>query len=154
MPRPDPLPDIRQNKDHNCGWAAWQSIYRYHYDRNPSRRDLSNPIHGTDPSTLEAIIRNDRQWTVISGEMFLNDLRHFCETLRPVICTITRTFDDGIDYGHYVAVAGVWRNRVYFQDPTYGPEVWSAEKWMSSWHDMGKYAKFRHWGLVACPKIL
>jgi|LakMenE01Jun11ns_1017448.scaffolds.fasta_scaffold9788207_2 ABC-type bacteriocin/lantibiotic exporter with double-glycine peptidase domain len=150
--KPHMLPDIRQTVSHDCGVAAWKTIYRWHTDKRPGAiLDLSNGIQGLDPATLESKIRVGKSWNVVAGEMMTDDLRHYCDSYRPVICLITRDFD-GEECGHYVVVSGVYRRRVYYQDPYDGPRSLPATEWNAGWHDRGRYADFTRWGLVAWPK--
>jgi len=146
------MPDIRQKDAHDCGVAVWKTIYRWHMDKRPGTfLDLSNAIQGLDPATLESKIRVGKSWNVVAGEMMTDDLRHYCDSYRPVICLITRDFD-GEECGHYVVVAGVYRRRVHYQDPFDGPQSLPVEDWFNRWHDRGRYADFTRWGLVAWPK--
>lgn len=150
--KPHTLRDIRQKESHDCGIAAWKTVYQWHTDKRPRPAvDLSNGIQGLDPATLESKIRVGRSWNVVAGEMLVDDLRHYCDTLRPVICLITRDFE-GEKCGHYVVVAGIYRGKVHYQDPYDGPHAVRIADWCDSWHDRGRYADFPNWGLVAWPK--
>lgn len=150
--KPHCLPDIRQRKAHDCGMGAWKIVHQWQTaKRAVPTPDLSNAIQGLDPATLESKIRVGLSWNVVAGEMLVDDLRHYCDTLRPVICLITRDFD-GEPSGHYVVVAGVYRGKVYYHDPYDGPHATRVDDWCQSWHDRGRYADFPNWGLVAWPK--
>ena len=149
MPKPDPLPAEFQKNGHDCGITAWRCVFRYHYARNAKVIDLSNPIQGTDPSTLEALIRRDANWCVNSGETFISDLEHFAATLRPSICLMT--FDNDTD-SHYVVCGGVWRGKVYFHDPAEGWRTLPVKEFERMWHGVGKYAHFARWSLTAWPR--
>ncbi len=149
MPKPEPLPDIRAKTAHDCGTTAWRVVFAYHHGRNGRVIDLSNPVQGTDPSTLEAIIRRDANWSVHSGETFLNDLQHFAATLRPPICLMTLPGDSD---SHYVVCAGVYRGRVFFHCPSDGTQSLPAGEFEAAWHGVGKYSQFNRWSLAAWPK--
>lgn len=150
--KPLELPDVRQTKDHDCGTAAWKTVYKWHTAKGTrSIVDLSSRIHGLDPASLESNIRVGKSWNVIAGEMMIDDLRFFCKSYRPVICLITRAFDFET-CGHYVVVSGVHRNKVYFQDPYDGPNSLRIDDWAFGWHDRGRYSDFVSWGLVTWPK--
>lgn len=148
MPRPEALPDIRQKDAHDCATAAWRCVYRYHYGRNKSVLDLSHPINGTDPATIEAVIRSDKRWNVKSGESFVSDLAHYAATERPAICLMTFP---GASDSHYITVAGVWRGRIYFQCPDIGPQSMLAGEFEAAWHGLGRYSHFKQWALCAWP---
>lgn len=150
MPKPEPLPDERQRDDHDCATAAWRCVYRYHYGRNARVKDLSHPILGTDPATLEAVIRNDAAWHAHAGETLIDDLRHYCGTLRPVICLIT---PPGEECSHYITVAGVWRGWVWFQCPADGWQALREAAFVECWRGLGKYKDFVRWSLVAWPNV-
>ena len=149
MPKPLPLPDERSRRPHDCGPSAWRTVYRYHHGRNSRIVDLSNPVNGTDPATLEAIIRRDANWHVVSGSAFIDDLRHYCESWRPPICLMTFPGDED---SHYVCVGGVWRNRVYYQCSTEGWCAMPVGEFEAAWHAVGRYAQFERWMLAAWPR--
>jgi predicted double-glycine peptidase len=147
--RPEPLPDCRQRDDFDCGTSAWRTVYRYHHGRNARVLDLSHPVFGTDPATLEAVIRRDANWNVRSGETRIEDLRHYADTWRPSICLVTPPGSDS----HYIVAAGVWRGRVYFQCPSEG---WCAVReadFTAMWRGLGRYKDFECWSLTAWPAV-
>jgi predicted double-glycine peptidase len=148
MPKPEPLPDVRQSRNFDCATAAWRTVYQYQQGRNARILDLSHPIAGTDPATLEAVIRRDSNWHVHAGETLIDDLRHYGSTLRPAICLITPEDDS-----HYVVVGGVWRGRVYLQDPCEGWCAMTEADFVAAWHGLGKYKDFERWSLVAWPVV-
>lgn len=104
------LPDIRQRTDWDCGRAAVQCVLEYFGSHADTRRLLTNPIDGTDPRAIEALLRQAGH-CVVAGEMTLEDLRHFTRSRRPVIAVVN---------GHYVVVAGVERLKVGYHDPLSG----------------------------------
>jgi len=148
--KPEPLPDVRQTAAHDCATAAWRCVYQFHHGRNARIQDLSNPVAGTDPSTLEAVIRHDASWCVHSGESMLVDLQHYAATWRPAICLMT--FPGELD-SHYVTVGGVWRGRVYFQDPNSGWSIMKVEEFEACWRGLGRYAEYERWSLIAWPVV-
>lgn len=142
------LTDVRQKTNHDCGTAAWRTVYQWHTGQTGRNLpDLSHPINGLDPAALEAVIRVHHGWNVLAGEMLLADLRMLTVTNRPVICPITD--DSGV--GHYVVVGGVDRWRVHYHDPAVGPRLMRLDQWDERWVDMGKNARFVRWGLAAWP---
>lgn len=149
--KPEPLPSIFQRADFDCATAAWKCVYAYHYGRNPRVRDLSNAIQGTDPSTLEAVIRNDRGWHVHAGESMVEDLRHYAATWRPSICLVTLP-THGYD-SHYVVCGGVWRGRAYYHCPSGGWQSAKVSDFETYWHGMGRHRNFRKWSLAAWPAV-
>jgi len=146
--KPQVLPDIRQTRDWDCATACLQCLAKYHYGRSRAVLDLSHPINGTDPATIEAVIRADKGWQVRSGESFTSDLQHYADSLRPSICLMT--FPGDAD-SHYVVVGGVFRGRVHFQCPATGPQSLLAAEFEAAWHGLGRHAAFRHWSLTAWP---
>jgi hypothetical protein len=76
------LPDLRQDTPHGCGEAAVRCILAYHQILATIPR-FATPQDGADPRQLEACLRR-LGLRVLSGEMKAADLRHFCDTSRPV----------------------------------------------------------------------
>lgn len=105
------LPDIRQKKDYDCGRAVCECVLSFFGSYADLRRLLTNPMDGTDPRAIEALLRQAGH-RVISGEMGLDDLRHFTTSGRPVIACVR---------DHYVTVAGIRGRHVHYQDPSAGP---------------------------------
>lgn len=145
--KPEPLPNVLQSRDFDCATAAWRTVYQYHHGRNARILDLSHPIHGTDPATLEAVIRRDANWHVRSGETMLADLRYYAESWRPSICLVTPPGSDS----HYVVVGGLYRGRVYFQCPSEGWCAVKESEFEAMWRGLGKYKDFERWSLTAWP---
>lgn len=107
------LPDVRQKKDYDCGRAAVECVLQFFGSYADLRRLLTNPMDGTDPRAIEALLRKAGHH-VVSGEMTLDDLRHFTRSRRPVIAVVN---------GHYVVVGGVdWSRgwKIGYQDPCHG----------------------------------
>jgi len=145
--KPQVLPDIRQTRDWDCATAAWKCVVKYHYGRNREVMDLSHPIRGTDPATLEAAIRATG-WAVRAGDATVKDLQHYADHWKPTICLMT--FPGAAD-SHYCVVAGVWRGRVFYQDPESGPQSMLADEFEASWKAIGQYSQFKHWALTCWP---
>ncbi len=153
MAKPSPLPSIRARHAHDCGISAARCLLEYHLKRPVNVPDLSTEPDGTNPSTLEALIRSRKseRWHVVSGEMAIEDVAHYCGTARPVICLITNA--EGA--GHYVVAAGVWRGRVWFQDSDFEPgetgwgsaPVTEFESWRADFDRRGQ--TYHRWGLAA-----
>jgi len=150
MAAPQTLPDLRQRNASDCATACWRIVYSYHFGRDKRVRDLSHPINGTDPATIEAVIRADKGWHVRSGESFVRDLQHYADTWRPSICLMTFPGDSD---SHYVTVAGVYRGRVHFQCPATGAQSMLTAEFEAAWHGLGRFAQFRRWSLTAWPKV-
>lgn len=141
------LPDVRQTDDYDCGDAAVDTVFQWWYGYKPARQRLSNSHQGMSPDTLEATLRACGL-SVVSGPMRVGDLKHYTASGRPVVCLIQF---DGV--GHWVAVAGVVRGRVHFQDPVGGPRVLRAAEWEKLWHDThGHGTVYRRWAVVAEPQ--
>jgi hypothetical protein len=102
---------------------------------------MSNPVQGTSPDTVEAMLRA-AGLPVVSGTMNLRDLKHFTSSARPVLCPIT---DEG---GHWVVVRGVERLRVYYHDPADGPLDKSSKVWLGMWVDSTRTKVFDRWGIA------
>jgi ABC-type bacteriocin/lantibiotic exporter with double-glycine peptidase domain len=139
------LPDIRQKHDHDCGHAALRCLAAYHTGSPNGVADLSTQQHGTDPATIEAILRS-WGWCVSAGERTLSELAYYCGDGRPVLTPIQRHGG-----GHYVVVYAVTRSRVWFQCPVDGASWLSHDEWANVWHDNGRYAGFHSFGVVAWP---
>lgn len=148
--KPAPLPQILQRAGHDCATAAWKCVYYFHVGRNARILDLSHPIAGTDPLTLEAVIRRDAAWHVRSGETMIDDLKHYAETWRPPICLVTMP---GETESHYIVVGGVWRGYVYYHCPCDGWGRMREAEFISMWHGLGRHRDFRMWSLTAWPVV-
>lgn len=148
MPKPLALPDVRQSAEHDCATAAWRCVYKWHLGRNAKVLDLSHPILGTDPATLEAVIRKSAGWHVRSGETRIEDLGYYAESLRPTICPVTLPDDDD---SHYVTVAGIYYGKVHFQCSKRGPMKLPEATFLECWHGLGRHANYKTWSLTAWP---
>lgn len=131
------LPDIRQDKGHDCGVAAPACVYEVLGIKKPrdSLRKLmgTNAINGTDPRTIEAQFRADGL-KVLSGQMQIENLRHFTSIGCPVLCLVT--LHGG---GHYVVVGAVRYGKVHFQDPFVGPRSMRLKEFEDAWVDHDRF---------------
>lgn len=138
------LPDQQlQSEDWDCGRAALRAALSV-YGRPLRLPDLSNPVQGTCPSTLEAIVRS-LGLPAVSGNMRTDDLRHFTDLGRPVLCPIA---DHG---GHWVVVVGTSGRAatVYYFDPSKGAASRRRSAWEAAWRDTdSKGTAYVNWGLV------
>lgn len=136
------LPDIRQQSEFDCGEAAVKCVLAYHKISAAVR--LATPSHGTDPTQIEAALRNIG-CGVVAGEMTVEDLWHFADVGRPVICLIH--WPEGSD-SHWVVTRGVSRGQVYYHDPIDGPSKASVKDFESAWKASGRVGAFRRWGIA------
>jgi hypothetical protein len=88
----------------------------------------ATPIDGTDPRTIESFCRSIGL-RVVSGEMSVDDLKHFTAHDRPVIAVLS---------GHYVVVCGVKRGVVIYHDPAHGLASSSSKAFVERWRDMDR----------------
>lgn len=136
------LPEILQDKGHDCGEAAVRCVLAFHGVTAPAR--IACQIDGTDPRTLEIYLRR-LGCLVTSGEMSTDDLRHFCGDGRPVVCLVTNPGEGS----HWVTVRGVSRSRVYFMDPWDGSGNASVKDWEVFWTATGRLGEtYKRWGVV------
>lgn len=137
------LPDVRQRKDFDCGHAAVACVADLFGVRRPP--DLSNGIDGTDPNTIEALLRR-AGFNVCAGAMTVSDLKHFTNRGAPVVCPVSLP-DVG---GHWVVVAGVERLTVYYHCPDAGPRSMRAALWTPCWADETRAGRpYKTWGIAA-----
>lgn len=137
------IPDIRQSSDHDCGAAALSAVLQFH-GLQPAKwvKKLANPVQGMAPDTIEAVLW-EALGRVTRGTMAVADLRHFCNTRRPVLCPVTFEGE-----GHWVVVRGVAYNRVEFHDPLRGPGSLTVKKWEEAWHDSTPGSVYRAFGVT------
>jgi predicted double-glycine peptidase len=139
------LSDIRQKTDSDCGPAAVRCVFDYFDDSRPHREFVNGLLtgeHGTDPLAIEAWVRREG-YSVQSGTMDIDDLRHHTRAGRPVIAPVKMHGS-----GHYVVVRMVARGHVYFQDPVDGPRGMRRGEWLSVWRDASTVTQFVTWGLA------
>jgi len=137
------VPNVRQAKEYDCGDAVAFCVLQFH--RVEAHFKLANPQQGTDPVSLETRLRN-MGFEVLSGPAKIEDLKHFCDTKRPVI-TIVHWPD--WDDSHYIVVRGVSRGYVYFHDPLEGPGKARVADFDRAWVAYGRIGVYRRWSIVA-----
>lgn len=141
------LPDIRQRESWDCGRTMFEIFCTFYEKPLPLFiANLSNAAVGLSPDSLEAGFRS-LGFKTLSGNWTIEMVRSFTKIGRP-LATLMQL--DGI--GHWVAVRGVARNRVYVQCPEVGPTSYRIEEWDKNWID------FHHLGTVfdrwaVCPFV-
>jgi ABC-type bacteriocin/lantibiotic exporter with double-glycine peptidase domain len=134
--------DIRQDEDYNCGDAAVDAALSVYGLTRPRRSKLANAVQGLSPDTVEAVLRA-LGLGVLSGEMTVDDLRHFTRAGRPVLCCVAW------DGGHWVVVRGVERSRVHVQCPIRGRVPVPVAEWDRAWSDETVRGRaFVRWGIA------
>lgn len=137
------LPMKLQRSDSDCGTAVFRCIAEY-WGARKSRVPNADPLHGTHPDALEPAFRR-AGFSVLSGEMDVGVLRQLTAYGWPVACLVKTAGGDG----HWVAVAGVMRNRVHFMDPLVGIASLPVTEWGNRWHDYDRRGTvFRRFGLA------
>lgn len=136
------LPCVKQGEDWDCGRACARAVLSL-FNMTSSLAMLANPVQGMCPSTLEATIRSFGL-PVASGHFRVEDLKHFTDSGRPVMCCIAT------HGGHWVVVQGVARGFVYYMDPLSGEtKRVRAHDWVNQWRDTdSKGTAYIHWGIV------
>jgi ABC-type bacteriocin/lantibiotic exporter with double-glycine peptidase domain len=121
------LPPLIQSGEHDCGDTAARVVLQYHGIKANVR--MATPERGTSPEQIEAAFKRIGM-KVVSGEMGVADLRHFCDTLRPVICVVH--WPDAAD-SHYLVIRGVSRGMIYFHDVADGPGRKNIAEFLTAW---------------------
>jgi len=143
------LPDERQKGDHDCGEAAVACVLKY-FDVPTAKKKFATLQDGADPRQLEAALRLSGL-NVLAGEMSVSDLKHFCNTNRPVICLVCWEPES---VSHYVVVKGVKHNKVFVHDVQIGHAHATLIKWNRMWKTTGRLNEvFRCWGIAAWPTV-
>lgn len=135
------LPDIRQRDDFDCGAACVAAVLRFWGRVFPAVWSLPNPVQGTTPDTIEAVLRA-AGLSVLSGSLTVSDLRHFAESGRPILCPVA------LRGGHWVVVRGVTGRRVYYHCPVDGESWVSGRDWDDLWADTSRTTSYLRWGIV------
>jgi ABC-type bacteriocin/lantibiotic exporter with double-glycine peptidase domain len=135
------LPPVIQAGEFDCGDAAARVVLQYHGIKATAR--MATPERGTSPEQIEAAFKRIGM-KVVSGEMSIADLRHFCDTLRPVITVIHWP---GEADSHYVCVRGVSRGWVYYHDVADGPGKKNVVEFLTAWRAAGRAGVYRQWGI-------
>lgn len=136
------LPDLRQSRSYDCGDTALRIVCQHHGWKLPPSM-VSHPIDGSDPRTLETVLRQ-AGIRVTSGEMTLSALQHHTGQGWPTICLVRL---DGV--GHYIVVESVTDRRIRWQCPSRGPSGSTYRQFLESWGDLDRLgARYHQWGLV------
>lgn len=119
------------NDDYSCGTTASRILFGYAGLQFPEEfKSLANPVRGTSPETLEAILRSGFGGVAWGNGWTLKDLDLHLSLDRPVICLVsTETPND-----HWVVVRGISGGRVHLQDPDRGRRSLGYAKWLKSWY--------------------
>lgn len=134
------VPDVRQEQDFDCGAAAIDAVARFFSVRERGPVALANRVQGMAPDTVCAVLRS-LGFDLLYGRMTVRDLRHLCNSGRPVLCPVAK------NGGHWVVVRGVEGMRVFLHDPEDGPIDVSARLFASMWADTTELGhEFRSWG--------
>jgi hypothetical protein len=145
------LPAVLQDraKGFDCADAAAPCVLQFH--RVVGRRPrIGTPPDGADPRHLEGVLRH-AHLRVISGEMDVADLDHFCRTGRPPICLVHWPGDPD---SHYVVLRGVSKTgrHVFYHDVWDGRGRCSTPEFEAAWLARGRLNEaFRSWAIVAFP---
>ncbi len=137
------LPTLIQAGEFDCGDTAARVVLQWHGIKASVR--MATPERGTSPEQIEATFKRIGL-KVVSGEMSVADLRHFCDTLRPVICVVHWP---GCVDSHYLVIRGVSRGWVYFHDVADGPCKKSVAEFLTAWSAVGRAGVYRNWGICA-----
>ncbi len=128
------LPDYRQRDGHSCGPVAVRVALRALKCPASIAENLPcHPIDGTDPRSVETILRT-AGLCVQAGEMEWADLLHHTRLGRPVLCLVML---EGV--GHWVVVGGVRSSVVMGQCPANGPFSMRRSEWERAWSDSDRY---------------
>jgi hypothetical protein len=108
-----PLPECRQRSDHDCGPAVARSVLR-HFGKTPSRVDAVLTPEGTDFDRLAGLFAAHGLGAAMRDRMTVDHLAELTGMGIPVVCAVR--WGPKAE-GHWVAVRGVGRGRVYLLDP-------------------------------------
>lgn len=136
------FPDQRQEDDYTCGTAILQGVFDlFRIDRSSSD-DLATEADGLHPATLESVLRR-AGFSVQSGQMTVEDLKHHTAHGRPVLCPIDQFG------GHWVAVLAVARGIVWYHCPVGGRKKIREKEWRAIWRDHTRAGHpFDSWGIA------
>ena len=142
------LPIVLQRKSHTCALAAARCLLRFYGLSDPP--SFASETDGADPRAVEVCLRRSGLG-VLAGEADVDHLKYWCRRGWPPICLI-QWADGKATVGHYVVVAGVFRNRVYYADPIDGMTSLPIAEWNSRWTDSERLGgTFRRWAIVGAP---
>jgi ABC-type bacteriocin/lantibiotic exporter with double-glycine peptidase domain len=135
------LPMTMQNHAHDCGEAALRCVLSFYGIKAAVR--LATPERGTTPEQLENAMKSIGL-RVVSGEMNICDLKHFCDTGRPVLAVVH--WPDEED-SHWICIRGVSRGMVYYQDPAEGSRKKPVKEFLNSWYAGGRVGPYKTWAI-------
>ena len=139
------LPDYRQRESWDCGRVMFEIICDYYKKPLPLFiANLSNAVVGLSPDSLAAGFRS-LGFKILEGHWTIDLLKAATKDGKPV-ATLMQL--DSV--GHWVAIRGVCRGRVYYNCPERGPVSDKIDCWERNWidyHHMGSV--FDRWGV--CP---
>jgi ABC-type bacteriocin/lantibiotic exporter with double-glycine peptidase domain len=141
------IPDVRQKHDHDCGAACIDAVLRFHGVAPPLNFSaLANPVQGTAPDTIEAVLRA-AGLPVVSGTMDLGDLAYNVSRKRPVICPVS------LHGGHWVVVGEIGHYTIAYHDPLDGLQSMQIVQWLPQWTDFTRNGHaFTRWGIAVGPR--
>lgn len=139
------LPELVQENDWSCGRTCFEIATRYLGAKG--KKPDADPLHGTDPISLERALRNCGL-DVRSGNMDVNELRFHTQAGRPVVCLVTE--GEGVHAcGHWVVVSGVAYRYVHFVCPTHGAVKQSVPEFEARWRDDDRMGvRLERWGIA------
>lgn len=136
-------PEITQKLPHDCGAAAFHTLFRFHFPRKPvpDWGELADPVRGLGPDALELFTRKEFR-NVAVGHFDLSLLRTFV-SFTPVLVIVTV----GTAEDHWLCVRGVTPTRVYVQDPdpAHPRRHYTHQEFLAVWRDCtagGVYERF------------
>lgn len=145
------LPDVRQTTDYSCGPSALQSVLMY-YGEEHSEPDLmelcqADPQEGTPPERLAEAARSLGFQAEVRQHMTLEDLQTSVDQGIPVIIAaqawreehqLETPWNQIWDSGHWMVVAGLDEENVYFEDPSILGSLGSIprQEFLERWHDV------------------
>ncbi len=138
------LPAEIQRSDHDCGDAALRCVAAFHGFSPSVVRRLATAERGTSPEQVEAELKR-LGMRVISGEMDIADLKHYCDRQRPPIVVVH--WPDSDD-SHWIVCRGVSRNHVYYHDVADGLGKKSAAEFTEAWQAAGRVGVYRRWAVI------
>lgn len=145
------LPDVRQSTDYSCGPSALQSVLMY-YGEEHGEVDLmelcqADPEQGTPPARLAEAARSLGFQAEIRQNMTLEDLKAATDQGIPVMIAaqawrnedqLETPWNQIWDSGHWMVVAGMDQDKVYFEDPSILGSLGSIprQEFLERWHDV------------------
>jgi hypothetical protein len=137
-----PLPDVRQDRDYDCGAGLLRSTFQ-HFGVNMTqdaviREAGTDPVAGTPPQKMVEELR----WRGLKAEDRTNltddDLKAHLDAGRPVLCCVqegSEPWNSLEQNGHWVGAVGHDPACVWVQDPLAGLRAIPWAEWDQNWHD-------------------